>query len=60
MSLTIFFAEVKINISLQIIAVKYTPVAHPFFELFKSKFNDYTPYDLKKVISSLAIHEGDT
>ena len=31
-----------------------------FSKMFKSRFNDYTPYDLRKCISSLAIHEGDT
>ena len=30
-----------------------------FSKMFKSRFNDYTPYDLRKCISSLAIHEGD-
>jgi len=29
-------------------------------KMFKSRFNDYNPYDLRKCISSLAIHEGDT
>ena len=31
-----------------------------FTKMFKSRFNDYNPYDLRKCISSLAIHEGDT
>ena len=31
-----------------------------FSKMFKSRFNDYNPYDLRKCISSLAIHEGDT
>jgi len=31
-----------------------------FSKMFKSSFNEYTPYDLRKCISSLAIHEGDT
>jgi len=31
-----------------------------FSKMFKSSFNDYTPCDLRKCISSLAIHEGDT
>ena len=31
-----------------------------FSKIFKSRFNDYTPYDLRKCISRLAIHEGDT
>ena len=30
-----------------------------FSKMFKSRFNDYTPYDLRKCISSLAISEGD-
>ena len=30
-----------------------------FSKMFKSRFNDYNPYDLRKCISSLAIHEGD-
>ena len=30
-----------------------------FSKMFKSRFNEYTPYDLRKCISSLAIHEGD-
>ena len=31
-----------------------------FGKMFKSRFNDYNPYDLRKCISSLAIHEGNT
>jgi integrase len=31
-----------------------------FSKMFKSRFNNYNPYDLRKCISSLAIHEGDT
>ena len=31
-----------------------------FGKMFKSKFNDYNPYDLRKCVSSLAIHEGNT
>ena len=31
-----------------------------FGKMFKSRFNDYNPYDLRKCISSLAIHEGKT
>ena len=31
-----------------------------FSKMLKIRFNDYNPYDLRKVISSLAIHEGDT
>jgi hypothetical protein len=31
-----------------------------FSKMFKSRFNDYNPYDLRKCISSLAIHEGNT
>ena len=31
-----------------------------FSKMFKSRFNDYNPYDLRKCMSSLAIHEGDT
>ena len=30
-----------------------------FSKMFKSRFNDYNPYNLRKCISSLAIHEGD-
>ena len=30
-----------------------------FSKMFKSRFNNYNPYDLRKCISSLAIHEGD-
>ena len=30
-----------------------------FSKMFKSRFNDYNPYDLRKCMSSLAIHEGD-
>ena len=30
-----------------------------FTKTFKSRFNNYNPYDLRKCISSLAIHEGD-
>ena len=30
-----------------------------FSKMFKSRFNDYNPYDLRKFISSLAIHESD-
>ena len=29
-----------------------------FTKMFKSRFNEYNPYDLRKCISSLAIHEG--
>ena len=29
-----------------------------FSKMFKSRFNNYNPYDLRKCISSLAIHEG--
>jgi len=29
-----------------------------FSKMFNSRFNDYNPYDLRKCISSLAIHEG--
>ena len=31
-----------------------------FGKMFKSTFNDYNPYDLRKCISSLAISEGNT
>jgi len=31
-----------------------------FSKIFKSKFNDYNPNDLRKCISSLVMHEGDT
>jgi len=31
-----------------------------FSKMFKSRFNNYNPYDLRKCISSLAIHEGNT
>ena len=31
-----------------------------FSKIFKNRFNDYNPYDLRKCISSLAIHEGNT
>jgi len=31
-----------------------------FGKMFKSRFNDYNPYDLRKCVSSLAIHEGNT
>ena len=31
-----------------------------FPKMFKSRFNDYNPYDLRKCISSLAIHNGNT
>jgi len=31
-----------------------------FTKLFSKTFNNYTPYDLRKFISSKAIHEGDT
>jgi len=31
-----------------------------FTKMFNSRFNGYNPYDLRKCISSLAIHEGDT
>jgi len=31
-----------------------------FGKMFKSTFNDYNPYDLRKCVSSLAIHEGNT
>ena len=31
-----------------------------FTKLFSKTFNNYTPYDLRKCISSKAIHEGDT
>ena len=31
-----------------------------FTKLFSRTFNNYTPYDLRKCISSKAIHEGDT
>ena len=30
-----------------------------FSKMFKSRFNNYNPYDLRKCISSLAIHEGN-
>jgi len=30
-----------------------------FTKMFKSRFNEYNPYDLRKCISSLAISEGD-
>jgi integrase len=30
-----------------------------FSKMFKSRFNNYNPYDLRKCISSLAISEGD-
>ena len=30
-----------------------------FSKMFKNKFNNHNPYDLRKCISSLAIHEGD-
>jgi len=31
-----------------------------FTKLFSKRFNKYTPYDLRKCISSKAIHDGDT
>jgi hypothetical protein len=31
-----------------------------FGKMFKSRFNDYNLYDLRKCVSSLAIHEGNT
>jgi hypothetical protein len=31
-----------------------------FTKLFSKRFNNYTPYDLRKCISSKAIHDGDT
>ena len=31
-----------------------------FTKLFSKRFNNYMPYDLRKCISSKAIHEGDT
>jgi len=31
-----------------------------FGKMFKSRFNDYNPSDLRKCVSSLAIHEGNT
>ena len=31
-----------------------------FTKLFSKTFNNYTPYDLRKCISSKAIHEGDS
>jgi len=31
-----------------------------FGKMFKSRFNDYNPYDLRQCVSSLTIHEGNT
>ncbi len=31
-----------------------------FSKLFSKTFNNHTPYDLRKCISSKAIHDGDT